>query len=133
MEQELSTFRWIWSKEYLSEFGLSETGLNRLVSEAYKELNLISYLTAGVKEVRAWTITKGTRAPQAAAVIHTDFEKHFIKAEIVPTMLLYKLEVGVVPELQEKLYWVVKNTPCKMAMWWNLKSDRPNVSVSATL
>lgn len=84
MEQELSLLDESDQKEYLSEFGLSETGLNRLVSEAYKELNLISYLTAGVKEVRAWTITKGTRAPQAAAVIHTDFEKHFIKAEIVP-------------------------------------------------
>ncbi|MBP9797717.1 redox-regulated ATPase YchF [Candidatus Woesebacteria bacterium] len=84
MEQELSLLDEKDQKEYLAEFGLSETGLNRLVAKAYSELQLISYLTVGVKEVRAWTITKGTLAPQAAAVIHTDFEKHFIKAEIVP-------------------------------------------------
>ncbi len=83
MEQELSLLSPEDQKEYLSEFGLEETGLNRLVKHAYDKLNLISYLTAGVKEVRAWTIAKGTLAPQAAAVIHTDFEKHFIKAEVV--------------------------------------------------
>lgn len=71
-------------KEYLNQYGLSETGLNRLIKKAYETLGLISFLTAGEKEVRAWTITRGTLAPQAAAVIHTDFEKHFIKADIVP-------------------------------------------------
>ena len=83
MEQELSLLGEDDQKEYLAEFGLQETGLNRLVKQAYEKLNLISYLTVGVKEVRAWTISKGTLAPQAAAVIHTDFEKHFIKAEVV--------------------------------------------------
>lgn len=71
-------------KEYLSQYNLEETGLNRLIQTAYTTLNLISYLTAGEKEVRAWTILNGTAAPQAAAVIHTDFEKNFIKAKIVP-------------------------------------------------
>ncbi|MFA9289381.1 MAG: DUF933 domain-containing protein, partial [Weeksellaceae bacterium] len=70
-------------KEYLQTYGLEETGLNRLIQEAYKTLGLISYLTAGEKEVRAWTITRGMLAPQAAGVIHTDFEKKFIKADIV--------------------------------------------------
>ena len=70
-------------KEYLNEFNLTETGLNRLIQKAYETLGLISYLTAGEKEVRAWTITKGMIAPQAAGVIHTDFEKKFIKADIV--------------------------------------------------
>lgn len=68
--------------EYLNEYNLQETGLNRLIKKAYEALGLISYLTAGEKEVRAWTITKGMIAPQAAGVIHTDFEKKFIKADI---------------------------------------------------
>src|SRR3990167_5737154 len=71
-------------KAYLKEYGLTETGLNRLIKTAYSTLGLISFLTAGEKEVRAWTITKGTLAPQAAATIHTDFEKHFIKADVIP-------------------------------------------------
>lgn len=70
-------------KEYLQEYNLTETGLNRLIKKAYEKLGLISYLTAGEKEVRAWTITKGMLAPQAAGVIHTDFEKKFIKADVV--------------------------------------------------
>lgn len=69
-------------KDYLNEYGLEETGLNRLIQTAYSTLGLQSFLTAGEKEVRAWTIQKGTLAPQAAATIHTDFEKHFIKADI---------------------------------------------------
>lgn len=69
--------------EYLDQFGLAETGLGRLVKESYKALSLISYLTAGEKEIRAWTITRGVLAPQAAGVIHTDFEKKFIKADVV--------------------------------------------------
>ncbi len=70
--------------EYLKEYGLEEPGLNRLIKVGYEMLGLISFLTAGVKEVRAWTIPKGTLAPQAAGTIHTDFIKHFIKAEVVP-------------------------------------------------
>ncbi len=66
---------------FLSEYGLDESGLNKLISGAYSLLNLITYFTAGVQEVRAWTIKKGWKAPQAAGVIHTDFEKGFIRAE----------------------------------------------------
>ncbi|NCX95196.1 MAG: redox-regulated ATPase YchF [Chitinophagia bacterium] len=68
---------------FLSEYQLTEPGLNRLIRSAYKLLNLITYFTAGVQEVRAWTIGKGWKAPQAASVIHTDFEKGFIKAEVI--------------------------------------------------
>lgn len=68
---------------FLGELGLEESGLDRLVAACYKLLGLISYLTAGPQEVRAWTITSGTRAPQAAGKIHTDFERGFIRAEIV--------------------------------------------------
>ena len=62
---------------------MKEPALNRLIQSAYKLLNLETYFTAGVQEVRAWTIHKGWKAPQAASVIHTDFEKGFIKAEVI--------------------------------------------------
>jgi ribosome-binding ATPase len=68
---------------FLEEYKLAEPGLNRLIRSAYSLLNLITYFTAGVQEVRAWTIIKGWKAPQAASVIHTDFEKGFIKAEVI--------------------------------------------------
>jgi hypothetical protein len=68
---------------FLSEIGLEEPGVNKLIKKAYHLLNLQTYFTAGVKEVRAWTITTGMKAPQAAAVIHTDFEKGFIRAEVI--------------------------------------------------
>ncbi len=68
---------------FLEDLGLNESGLNRIIRKGYALLGLISYLTAGKQEVRAWTITKGTRAPQAAGKIHTDFEKGFIRAEVV--------------------------------------------------
>lgn len=68
---------------FLGEYGLSESGLNQLIRAGYASLNLITYFTAGVKEVRAWTIGKGWKAPQAAGVIHTDFEKGFIRAEVI--------------------------------------------------
>jgi GTP-binding protein YchF len=68
---------------FQSEYGLTEPGLNKLIRSAYALLNLITYFTAGVQEVRAWTIHKGWKAPQAASVIHTDFEKGFIKAEVI--------------------------------------------------
>lgn len=70
-------------KEFLSDLGLEEPGVNKLIRSAYKLLNLQTYFTAGVKEVRAWTIKKGMTAPQAAGVIHTDFEKGFIRAEVI--------------------------------------------------
>ena len=68
---------------FLSEYGLEESGLNKLIYGAYALRNLITYFTAGVQEVRAWTIRKGWKAPQAAGVIHTDFERGFIKAEVI--------------------------------------------------
>lgn len=68
---------------FLEELGLEEPGVNRLIRSAYKLLNLQTYFTAGVKEVRAWTIEKGFTAPQAAGVIHSDFEKGFIRAEVI--------------------------------------------------
>ena len=68
---------------FLEDMGIAETGLDRLIQASYTLLGLISYLTAGPKEVRAWTITKGTKAPQAAGKIHSDFERGFIRAEIV--------------------------------------------------
>jgi len=69
--------------EFLNDAGLSEAGVNKLIRSAYRLLNLQTYFTAGVKEVRAWTIRKGMTAPQAAGVIHTDFEKGFIRAETI--------------------------------------------------
>ena len=69
--------------EFLEELGLSQPGVNKLIQSCYKLLNLITYFTAGKKEVRAWTIEDGTLAPQAAGVIHTDFEKGFIRAEVI--------------------------------------------------
>ena len=68
---------------FLEDMGLSESCLDKLIKASYSILGLTSFLTAGEKEVRAWTITKGMKAPQAAGKIHTDFEKGFIKAEVV--------------------------------------------------
>jgi ribosome-binding ATPase YchF (GTP1/OBG family) len=68
---------------FLSDLGLKESGLNRLIRAAYHLLNLQTYFTVGEKEVRAWTIHKGDKAPQAAGVIHSDFEKGFIRAEVM--------------------------------------------------
>jgi len=83
IESEVASLDETESKEYLESLGLKQSGLHRLAKVAYGILGLQSYLTAGPKEVRAWTIKKGTKAPQAAAVIHTDFEKGFIKAECI--------------------------------------------------
>lgn len=81
---------------FLEEYGLTEPGLNRLIRATYKLLNLITYFTAGVQEVRAWTIQRGWKAPQAASVIHTDFEKGFIKAETIAydDFVTYKSEAS---------------------------------------
>jgi ribosome-binding ATPase len=84
IEAELVELRLEERQAYLAELGLSEPGLNRLIREGYKHLGLITYFTAGPKEARAWTVPEGTRAPQAAGVIHTDFEKGFIRAETIP-------------------------------------------------
>ena len=81
---------------FFGEYGLTEPGLNRLIKAAYKLLNLATYFTAGVQEVRAWTIHRGWKAPQAASVIHTDFEKGFIKAEVIAydDFIKYKSEAA---------------------------------------
>jgi ribosome-binding ATPase YchF (GTP1/OBG family) len=84
MEAEIAQLETYEDKvAFLSEIGLEEPGVNKLIKSAYNLLNLQTYFTAGVKEVRAWTITKGMKAPQAAGVIHTDFEKGFIRAEVI--------------------------------------------------
>lgn len=84
IESQIAEFEEPEEKElFLGEYGLDESGLNRLIYGAYTLLNLITYFTAGVQEVRAWTIRKGWKAPQAAGVIHTDFERGFIKAEVI--------------------------------------------------
>ncbi len=84
LEAQIAEFEDIEEKKmFLDEYGLKESGLNKLIRAAYHLLDLITYFTAGVQEVRAWTIKKGWSAPQAAGVIHTDFEKGFIKAEVI--------------------------------------------------
>ena len=70
-------------KDYLKDLGLQASGLERLIQKAYQQLGLISFLTAGEKEIKAWTIEKGIAAPEAAGAIHTDFTKKFIKAEVI--------------------------------------------------
>ena len=86
--------------EFLADLGLSESGLDKLIKASYSILGLTSFLTAGEKEVRAWTITKGMKAPQAAGKIHTDFEKGFIKAEVVNYHDL--IEIGSYSGAREK-------------------------------
>lgn len=84
LESQIAEFDEADEKQlFLSEYGLEESGLNRLISAAYKLLTLITYFTAGEQEVRAWTIKRGWKAPAAAGVIHSDFEKGFIKAEVI--------------------------------------------------
>ncbi len=83
IESELSELSEDEQKQYLADLGLKESGLERLIQKSYETLGLISFLTAGEKEVRAWTIKKGTNAQYAAGEIHTDFIKKFIKAEVV--------------------------------------------------
>ena len=83
IEQELSELDEDEKKEYLEDLGVESSGLDKLVAASYSLLGLISFLTAGEDECRAWTIKKGTKAPQAAGKIHTDFERGFIKAEVV--------------------------------------------------
>jgi hypothetical protein len=84
LENDVLAFPEEEQKAYLKQFNLEDTGLNRLIKKSYEILGLISFLTGGTLEARAWTIKKGTLAPTAAGVIHTDFEKKFIKADIAP-------------------------------------------------
>ena len=92
VEEDLSMMEEEDRAVFYEEFGIKESGLDRLVKKCYSLLGLISYLTAGEPETRAWTIPNGTKAPQAAGKIHSDFEKGFIRAEIVPYEVL--LECG---------------------------------------
>jgi len=91
LESEISQLDGDERAEFLKELGINEPGLHKLIREGYRLLDLITYFTAGVQEVRAWTIRKGTKAPQAAGVIHTDFEKGFIKAEVYHCEDLFRL------------------------------------------
>ena len=84
IEEELADLGKEEAEEYLKELGIEDSGINRMIKSVYNLLKLRTFITAGEKEVRAWTITAGTKAPQAAGVIHTDFEKGFIRAEITP-------------------------------------------------
>ena len=83
LEAEISELDGEEKKQFLAELGIEQSGLDHLVKECYSLLGLISYLTAGPEEVRAWTIKKGTKAPQAAGKIHSDFERGFIRAEVI--------------------------------------------------
>jgi hypothetical protein len=82
---------------FLQDMGMEEPGLHRVIREAYNLLGLITYITAGKKEVRAWTVKRNSTAPQAAGVIHTDFEKGFIRAEVIKLVdfLSFKSEAAV--------------------------------------
>jgi len=100
IEEEITAFEDDEKEEFLKELGIEESGLNRLIKKSYSLLGLISYLTAGKPEVRAWTIKKGTKAPQAAGKIHTDFEKGFIRAEVVAFNDL--MECGTYAAAREK-------------------------------
>ena len=83
LEAEISELEGEEKKAFLAELGIEQSGLDNLVTACYDLLGLISFLTAGPEEVRAWTITRGTKAPQAAGKIHTDFERGFIRAEVI--------------------------------------------------
>ena len=91
LESEIAQLEPAERDEFLSSMGLEEPGLNRLIHAAYRLLDLITYFTAGVQEVRAWTIRRGTKAPGAAGVIHSDFEKGFIKADAYASDDLFAL------------------------------------------
>ena len=82
IEMEISSMDINEQKDFLKEYGLEESGLNKMIRNAYKTLQLETFFTAGPKEVRAWSIQRGSTAPEAAGVIHTDFQRGFIKAEV---------------------------------------------------
>ena len=83
IESEIALLPLADQKDYLDAVGLAEPGLNRVIRAGYDLLHLVTYFTVGPKEARAWTITRGTKAPAAAGVIHTDFEKGFIRSETI--------------------------------------------------
>jgi ribosome-binding ATPase len=112
IEAELSEMNDSERKEYMNDLGMKESGLDRLAKAAYELLNLITFFTAGPKESKAWTIVKGTKAPQAAGVIHTDFEKGFIKAEVISWDKL--LEAGSYAAAREKGWLRLEGKECIM-------------------
>ncbi len=92
VEAELSELEDADKREFLADLGIEEPGLHRLIHAAYTLLDLVTFFTAGPKEIRAWTIRRGVTAPQAAGEIHSDFEKHFIRAEVIPFETYIELE-----------------------------------------
>ncbi|MBT9546463.1 MAG: redox-regulated ATPase YchF [Candidatus Sericytochromatia bacterium] len=100
IECELAELEADEAKAYLDELGVSEPGLHRLIKIGYETLGLITFITSGEKEVRAWTVEAGSKAPQAAGKIHTDFEHGFIRAEVIPCSQL--LEAGSYPEARNR-------------------------------
>ena len=92
MEAEIAQLEDDERAEFLKDLGLTEPGLDRVIRGAYQLLGLQTYFTAGVKEVRAWTVSAGSTAPQAAGVIHTDFERGFIRAEVIGYAGLHRLQ-----------------------------------------
>ena len=100
IEQELGELPDDEALAFLQDLGLSEPGLNRLIKKGYEVLGLITFLTAGVKEVRAWTVRDAAKAPEAAGVIHTDFERGFIRAEVIDWNKL--VEAGSIPNAKTK-------------------------------
>ena len=91
LEEEIAQLDEDEKQEFLQEMGLESSGLDKLISACYRLLDLISFLTLNPKEVKAWTIKRGTKAPQAAGKIHSDFERGFIRAEVIPYETLVAL------------------------------------------
>ena len=100
LEADLAELNSEEAQKYLQELGIKKSGLDNLITASYKLLNLITFLTTGPEETRAWTITAGAKAPQAAGVIHTDFEEGFIRAEAINWQIL--LDDGGWNEAKEK-------------------------------
>ena len=119
VEEEIAELPEAEAKEYLEMEGLTEAGLDRLIKAGFKLLGLQTFLTAGEMESRAWTIVQGSTAPQAAGKIHSDFEKGFIRAEIVSYEDLVKC--GFKQAAKEKAWygWKARTTSCRMGTWWN--------------
>ena len=101
--------------EFLKDLGLEEPGLNRLIRDGYQLLDLVTYFTVGPKEARAWTITRGTKAPQAAGVIHTDFEKGFIRAETIGYDDYVSLAARPAPRTRARCGWKARSTSSRTA------------------
>jgi len=94
---------------FLNDLGLTESGVAKLIRASYKLLNLITYFTAGVQEVRAWTIDRGFKAPQAAGVIHTDFERGLLKLMLLHTKTLKNMVLSQLAERLEPYAWKEKS------------------------